>query len=66
MRALRPGRVLPIPPKRSPKPILEFLSTAEADALLAAPAKTTWTGIRDHALLALDSRPACASASCAR
>ena len=47
-------RILAIPPKRHPKPILEFLTTAEADALLAAPAKTTWTGIRDHALLALD------------
>jgi site-specific recombinase XerD len=47
-------RVLAIPAKRHPRPILEFLSTAEADALLAAPAKTTWTGLRDHALLALD------------
>jgi integrase/recombinase XerD len=47
-------RILAIPPKRHPKPILEFLSTAEADALLAAPARTTWTGVRDHALLALD------------
>jgi integrase/recombinase XerD len=47
-------RILAIPPKRHPKPILEFLTTAEADALLAAPARTTWTGIRDHALLALD------------
>lgn len=47
-------RILALPPKRHPKPILEFLSTAETDALLAAPARTTWTGIRDHALLALD------------
>lgn len=47
-------RILAIPPKRHPKPILEFLSTAEADALVAAPARTTWTGIRDHALLVLD------------
>jgi site-specific recombinase XerD len=47
-------RILAVPPKRHPKPILEFLSAAEADALLAAPARTTWTGIRDHALLALD------------
>jgi integrase/recombinase XerD len=47
-------RILAIPPKRHPRPILEFLTTAEADALLAAPARTTWTGIRDHALLALD------------
>jgi site-specific recombinase XerD len=47
-------RILAIPPKRHPKPILEFLSTTEANALLAAPARTTWTGIRDHALFALD------------
>jgi site-specific recombinase XerD len=47
-------RILAVPPKRHPKPILEFLNAAEADALLAAPARTTWTGIRDHALLALD------------
>jgi len=47
-------RILAIPPKRHPKPLLEFLTTAEADALLASPARTTWTGIRDHALLALD------------
>jgi site-specific recombinase XerD len=47
-------QILAIPPKRHPKPILEFLTPAEADALLAAPARTTWTGTRDHALLALD------------
>jgi site-specific recombinase XerD len=48
------ARILAIPPKRHPKPILEFLSTAETDALLAAPDRTTWTGTRDHALFALD------------
>lgn len=47
-------RILAIPPKRRPRPVLEFLSAAEADALLAAPDRTTWTGTRDHALLALD------------
>lgn len=46
--------ILAIPPKRHTKPILEFLGTAEASALLAAPDRTTWTGLRDHALLALD------------
>lgn len=47
-------QILAILPKRHPEPVLEFLSTAEADALLAAPDRTTWTGTRDHALLALD------------
>lgn len=46
-------RVLAIPPKRHPKPILEFLDQAETNALLDAPDRTTWTGRRDHALLAL-------------
>lgn len=47
-------QILAIPSKRHAKPILEFLDAAETNALLAAPARTTWTGLRDHALLALD------------
>jgi integrase/recombinase XerD len=47
-------QILAIPSKRHAKPILEFLDAAETSALLAAPARTTWTGLRDHALLALD------------
>ncbi len=47
------SRVLAIPPKRTPKPMLEYLTPAEADALIAAPDRTTWTGRRDHALLVL-------------
>ena len=47
------SRVLAIPPKRHPKPILEFLTTDEADALIAAPDRNRWTGRRDHALLVL-------------
>ncbi|WP_434080953.1 tyrosine-type recombinase/integrase [Sanguibacter sp. Z1732] len=46
-------RVLAIPPKRHPKPMLEFLTPAESDALIAAPDRTRWTGRRDHALLVL-------------
>lgn len=47
------ARVLAIPPKRHPKPMLEFLTTGEADALVAAPDRSRWTGRRDHALLVL-------------
>ncbi|MEO5610320.1 MAG: tyrosine-type recombinase/integrase [Ornithinibacter sp.] len=44
-------QVLAIPPKRTTRPVIEFLTPAEVDALLAAPDPTTWTGRRDHALL---------------
>jgi site-specific recombinase XerD len=47
------GRVLAIPPKRFERRLVTFLTEPEIDALLAAPARTTWTGRRDHALLAL-------------
>lgn len=46
-------RVLAIPPKRFDRRLVTFLTEAELDALLAAPARTTWTGRRDHALLGL-------------
>ena len=46
-------RVLAIPPKRHPKPILEFLTPEESDALIAAPERGRWTGRRDHAILVL-------------
>lgn len=46
-------QVLAIPPKRYAKPILEYLTAAESDALIAAPDRTTRTGRRDHALLVL-------------
>jgi site-specific recombinase XerD len=46
-------RVLAMPPKRHPQPMLEFLTTAEADALINAPDRKRWTGRRDHALLVL-------------
>ena len=46
-------RVLAIPARRSPEPVLQFLTPEETDALLGAPDKGTWTGRRDHALLTL-------------
>lgn len=46
-------RVLAIPPKRFHRTLIDYLSDAEIDALLAAPDPATWTGRRDHALLAL-------------
>jgi site-specific recombinase XerD len=46
-------QVLAIPPRRTVRKIIEFLTTDEVDALLAAPDPTTWTGRRDHALLAM-------------
>lgn len=46
-------QVLAIPPKRTTRPVIEFLTPGEVDALLAAPDHQTWTGRRDHALLAM-------------
>jgi integrase len=45
--------VLAIPPKRTKRHILTYLTDQEADALLAACDQRTWTGRRDHAMLAL-------------
>ena len=45
--------MLAIPPKRGPRRLVTFLSDVEVDALLAAPDRATWTGRRDHTLLAL-------------
>ena len=47
------ARVLAIPLKRGPRRLVTFLSDVEVDALLAAPDRTTWTGRRDHTLLAV-------------
>ena len=46
-------RVLAIPPKRGDRAVVDYLSAAETDALLAAPDRGTWLGRRDHALLTL-------------
>jgi site-specific recombinase XerD len=45
------ARVLAIPTKRCDRAVVSFLTEAEADALLASPDQTTWTGRRDQALL---------------
>jgi site-specific recombinase XerD len=44
-------RVLAMPAKRFDRKLIDFLTRPEADALLAAPDKATWTGRRDHALV---------------
>lgn len=46
-------RVLAIPSKRHTKTIVNFLTKAEVDALLAAPDRHRWSGRRDYALILL-------------
>jgi site-specific recombinase XerD len=46
-------RVLAIPSKRFTRTLVQFLTRAEVDALLAAPDQRTWLGRRDHAFLLL-------------
>ena len=45
-------RVLAIPMKRFNRTLVGFLSLEEVEALLDAPNRSTWTGERDHAMLA--------------
>ena len=47
------ARVLAIPDKRGRRRVVSYLTVAESAALLAAPDPGTWTGRRDHALLAV-------------
>jgi integrase/recombinase XerD len=47
------SQVLAIPPRRRDRAIVSYLTSEEADALIAAPDRTTWLGRRDHALLLL-------------
>lgn len=47
------ARVLAIPHKRTTKNLLTYLTEPEVDALLAACDQATWTGRRDHTMLAL-------------
>ena len=47
------ARVLAIPPKRFDRALVTYLTDDEIDALLAVPDRDTWTGRRDHTLLAL-------------
>jgi site-specific recombinase XerD len=44
-------RVLAIPSKRFTRTMVQFLTRAEVDALLAAPDQRTWFGRRDHAFI---------------
>ena len=44
-------RVLVIPNKRQPRPLVGFLTRPEIDAMLAAPDRNTWLGRRDYTLL---------------
>jgi integrase/recombinase XerD len=46
------ARVLAIPAKRFDRPVLGYLSREQIAAILAAPDRATWSGQRDHALLA--------------
>jgi len=46
-------RILAMPPKRHERRVIDYLSRAEIDALIAAPDLSTWHGRRDRALLAL-------------
>jgi len=56
-------RVLAIPAKRFERNLVTFLTEHEANVLLAACDRTTWTGRRDHTMLVLASRPDCGSPS---
>ena len=49
-------RVLAMPTKRYVRRPISFLTSAEIDALLAAPDLSTWSGRRDRALLLLTAR----------
>ncbi len=44
-------RVLAIPSKRFTRTLVQFLTRAEVEALLAAPDQRTWSGRRDYAFL---------------
>ena len=46
-------RVLAVPHKRTEKNLLTYLTEPEVDTLLAACDQATWTGRRDHTMLAL-------------
>ena len=45
--------MLAIPPKRTQRNLVTYLTEPEVDALLDACDQTTWTGRRDHAMFAL-------------
>lgn len=43
-------RVLAIPTKRFDRQLLEFLSREEVNAILSAPDRSVWSGLRDHVM----------------
>lgn len=45
------ARALAIPGKRHTRPLIDFLTRPELEALVSAPDRGTWIGRRDHALL---------------
>jgi site-specific recombinase XerD len=45
------ARVLAIPTKRCERALVTYLDDLEADALVASPDRSRWTGRRDHAML---------------
>ena len=45
------ARALAIPGKRHTRPLIDFLTRPELEALVSAPDRSTWIGRRDHALL---------------
>ncbi len=45
------ARALAIPSKRHMRPLIDFLTRQELEALISAPDRGTWIGRRDHALL---------------
>jgi site-specific recombinase XerD len=47
------ARVLAIPTKRCDRAVVSYLTEPEADAVVASPDQQTWTGRRDHAMLAV-------------
>jgi site-specific recombinase XerD len=47
------ARVLAIPPKRTERNLVTYLTDPEVEALLDACDQNTWTGRRDHAMFAL-------------
>jgi len=52
-RAGQIQRILAIPAKRQPHPLVHFLNPSETEALLTAPDCSSWLGRRDHALMLL-------------
>ena len=57
------ARVLAIPPKRTERAVVQFLTEDEIDALLASPDRSSWIGRRTTRCCSSPSRPVCGSLS---